>query len=233
MKIDGSTALVTGANRGLGAEFARQLVDRGARRVYAAARNPDLITNRDVTPVRLDVTSPADVAAAVAAHGDLTLLINNAGISAGKGVLDVEGLDAAQRQMETNVWGPFRLAAGFAPVLAANGGGAIVDMLSVLSWLTLPSTGTYSISKAAAWSLTNALRLELAEQGTLVVGVHAGLIDTDMAARFDQPKIAPADVVSQALDAVEQGRTEVLADDISRAVKSTLSDPVIVEPASL
>lgn len=227
MDIQGSVAFVTGANRGLGAEFARRLLEQGASRVYAGVRQPASITDPDIVPVRLDVTSPDDIAAAVAACADVTLLVNNAGIAVGGSLLGPDALDAACREMNTNVWGPFALSTGFAPVLAANGGGAIVNVLSVLSWLSLPGVPTYSMSKAAAWSLTNGLRVELAQQGTLVVGVHAGFIDTDMAAHVDQPKIAPADVVSQVLGAVRDDRPEVLADEITRSVKASLSNPVV------
>jgi NAD(P)-dependent dehydrogenase (short-subunit alcohol dehydrogenase family) len=226
MDIAGSVALVTGANRGLGAEIARQLVSRGAARVYAGARDPGSITDPSLVPLRLDVTSPADVAAAIAAAPDVTLLVNNAGIAGGGPLVSETALETGRQQMDTNVWGPLALATGFAPTLAANGGGAIVNVLSVLSWLSLPGTATYSMSKAAAWSLTNALRQELADQGTLVVGVHAGFIDTDMTAHIDQPKIAPADVATQILDAVASGAPEVLADDVTRHVRSTLSTPL-------
>ncbi|MGW4960100.1 SDR family oxidoreductase [Nonomuraea sp. NPDC004186] len=219
MKISGSVALVTGANRGLGAAFAQALLDRGARTVYAAARNPATITGTNLTPIELDVTDPAAVAAAAERCGDVDLLVNNAGISR-SGSSD---LDSARAEMDTNYFGTLSMSRAFAPVLARNGGGALVNVLSVLSFITFPQASGYAASKAAAWSLTNALRLELKEQGTHVLGVHAGYIDTDMAAHVTGPKITPEEVVAQALDALETGAYEVLADAISRQSKAGLS----------
>jgi NAD(P)-dependent dehydrogenase (short-subunit alcohol dehydrogenase family) len=223
MRIEGSVALVTGANRGLGRAFAGLLLDHGAVKVYGAARDPGAVTAEGVTPVRLDVTSPADVAAAVERCGDVTLLVNNAGISTGTGVLASDAIDAGRREVETNVLGTLAVSRAFAPILGRNGGGAVVNVLSVLSWLAFPSTALYAASKAAAWSLTNSLRLELQSQGTLVVGVHCGFLDTDMAASVDAPKLAPEAVVEQTLEAIEHGRPEVLADDVSRQVRAALS----------
>jgi NAD(P)-dependent dehydrogenase (short-subunit alcohol dehydrogenase family) len=223
MKISGSVALVTGANRGLGHAFARALIERGARTVYAGARDPATITDPDLVPVKLDITDAADVAAAAALCGDVTLLVNNAGVSYNSPLLAAPALDGARAEMETNYFGTLALCRAFAPILGANGGGALVNMLSVASFRSLPQIGSYSASKAAAWSLTNGVRLELAAQGTLVVGVHAGFIDTDMAARIDQPKISPIEVARQAFDAVEAGQLEVLADGQSRDVKAALS----------
>src|SRR5437870_1297119 len=226
MDIEGSIALVTGANRGLGSAFARLLVERGAARVYAAARNPDLLTLDEVIPVHLDITSAADIAAAAQRCDDVTLLINNAGISTRTSALADGAVDAGRREMETNFFGTLAMSRAFAPILADNGGGALVNVLSVVSWVARPASAMYCASKAASWSLTNALRVELAPQGTLVVGVHAGFIDTDLAAAVDGPKIAPGDVATQTLDAVQHGRYEVLADDTSRRVKAALAEEV-------
>jgi NAD(P)-dependent dehydrogenase (short-subunit alcohol dehydrogenase family) len=223
MLIENSVALVTGANRGLGLAFAKALLERGARKVYAAARDPASVTLPGVVPLRLDVTDPAQVEAAAREAGDVTLLINNAGISQRASVLGDNGIDAARAQLETNFFGPFVTSRAFAPVLKRNGGGAILNVLSVLSWVTLPGSVTYSASKAAAWALTNGLRGELRAQETQVLGLHVGYIDTDMTAAVTDPKSDPADVVRAALDALEQGKEEVLADDISRAVKRGLS----------
>lgn len=223
MNVEGSVALVTGANRGLGEAFTRVLLENGAAKVYGGARDPRLITASGVAPVKLDITSAEDVAAAAALASDVTLVINNAGISTGTAILADDAVASARLEIETNVLGPLLVSRAFAPVLAGNGGGAIVNVLSVLSWLAMPPTAMYSAAKAAAWSLTNSLRLELAPQGTLVVGVHVGFMDTDMAAGVDAPKVSPEIVVEATLDALREGRPEVLADDISRFVKAHLS----------
>ncbi len=222
MQISGSVALVTGANRGLGRVFARELVIGGAARVYGAARNPAGVTEPGVTPVALDVTDPGQVAAAARRCADVSLLINNAGVMKASTFIGPPDPDAARAEMETNYFGTLSMCRAFAPVLAAAGGGAIVNMLSVTSFYTNPFNASYGASKAAAWSLTNGVRLELHHQGTLVVAVHAGFIDTDMAALVDAPKISPESVVQQAFDAVEAGRVEVLADERTRQVKSAL-----------
>ena len=221
MKIRDSVAFVTGANRGIGLAFVQELLAGGARKVYAAARQPERITLAGVERVRLDVTNPEDVAAAARQCTDVNLLINNAGIALRTGFLAPDSVEAARSEMETNYYGPLLLSRAFAPLLAKNGGGAIVNLLSVLSWV---AAGTYSASKAAAWALTNWLRTALREQGTQVVGVHVALVDTDMASGLTLPKVKPVDVVRQALSAVEGGRDEVLADDLTRQVKAGLSD---------
>lgn len=219
MKIQNSVALVTGANRGLGAAFARGLLAAGAAKVYAAARDPSSVQLPGVAPVRLDVTHPEHAAALARELGDVTLLVNNAGIFEFGPLLEAGSVDALRRQVETNAVGPLRLIQAFAPVLARNGGGAVVNVLSALSWLTLPGTGAYSASKAAGWALGNALRQELKAQRTELLAIHAAFIDTDMARGVPGPKIAPEDVVRQAIAALEAGRTELLADDVTRGVK--------------
>ena len=170
------------------------------------------------------MTNPEDVAAAARQCNDVNLLINNAGIALWTGFLAPDSIEAARSEMETNYYGPLLLSRAFAPVLAMNGGGAIVNLLSVVSWVAVPSAGTYSASKAAAWALTNWLRTALREQGTQVVGVHAGPVDTDMASEITLPKVKPIFVVRQALSAVEAGRDEVLVDEVTRQVKAGLSD---------
>lgn len=222
MNIEGSVVLVTGANRGLGAEYVRQLLDRGAAKVYAGARKPETVTTDGAIPLQLDVTSPSDIQAAVAQCSDLTMLINNAGVVIGSRILAEQSLENAKAEFETNVWGPFNLSKAFAPVLAANGGGAIVNVLSAVSWMSIKEVATYAMSKSAAWSLTNALRLELSRQGTLVVAVHPAFIDTDMAAGVDMPKTSPFQVVERTLDGVVAGLPEVLADDTAAFVKNSL-----------
>jgi NAD(P)-dependent dehydrogenase (short-subunit alcohol dehydrogenase family) len=224
-QIDGSTALISGANRGLGRAFAQALVARGAK-VYGGARDPRTIVDAGVIPVQLDITDPESVAAAVLQASDTTLLINNAGILRGGGLLGAPNLDGARAEMETNYFGTLEMIRQFAPVLGRNGGGTLVNMASVLSWVTFPVVGGYAASKAAEWSLTNAVRQELSAQNTLVVGVHAGYIDTDMAAGVEDAKISPEEVVAQVLAAIEVGQEEVLADGLSRAVKAGLSEPV-------
>jgi len=223
MKIAHSVAFVTGANRGLGLAFARALLAGGARKVYAAARDPDAVSLPGVTAVRLDVTDPDAVAAAARAAGDVDLLVNNAGIARGSAFLADGGVEAARAEMETNYFGPLLVSRAFAPILARNGGGAILNVLSALSWISLPTSATYGASKAAAWSLTNGLRNELRGQGTQVLGLHVGYMDTDMTARIDAPKSRPEDVVKLTLASLEAGAEEVLADEVSRAIKQGLS----------
>jgi NAD(P)-dependent dehydrogenase (short-subunit alcohol dehydrogenase family) len=227
MKISGSVALVTGANRGLGRAIARALVERGAGTVYAGARDPGTVIDPGLVPVKLDITDPADIAAAAARCGDVTLLVNNAGVYHPGSLLGPATLDDARHEMEINYFGTLALSRAFAPILGANGGGALVNVLSVLSHVSVPGMGSYAASKSAAWSLTNGVRLELAPQGTLVVGVHAGFIDTDMAAHVTQPKERPENVAARTLDAVEAGQPEVFVDEISRQVKAGLSGELV------
>src|SRR5579864_8193703 len=232
MRIDGSVALVTGANRGLGRVYARELVSRGAARVYGAARDPGAVTEPGVIPIALDITDPERVAQVAAQCTDVNLLVNNAGALKYSTFTGAPNLDAARLEMETNYFGTLSMCRAFAPVLAGNGGGAIVNMLSVTSFYTNPFDASYGASKAAAWSLTNGIRLELHHQGTLVVAVHASFIDTDMAApATNVPKDSPESVVRQALDAVEAGQVEVLADERTRTVKAELSrDQELIYP---
>ncbi|MEU7617948.1 SDR family oxidoreductase [Micromonospora rifamycinica] len=221
MQINGAVALVTGANRGIGRQFASQLLGRGAR-VYATARRPELVDLPGATVLALDITDPASVAAAAAAAPDVNLLINNAGVST---AADLVGGDLAEvrRELDTHFWGTLSVIRAFAAQL---GDGAILNVLSALSWFAHPGSGAYSVAKAAEWSLTNSVRLELAAQRTLVTGLHMGAVDTDMMAGYDIPKIDPADVVRQALDAIEADRIEVLADGTAATVKASLAaDP--------
>ena len=223
MKISRSVALVTGANRGLGRVYARELVARGAGRVYGAARDPAAVTEPGVMPIALDITDADRVARVAAQCADVTLLVNNAGVLKYSTFTGAPDLDAARAEMETNYFGTLSMCRAFAPVLAANGGGAIINMLSVTSFYSNPFDASYGASKAAAWALTNGVRLELHHQHTLVVAVHASFIDTDMAALTNAPKDTPESVARQALDAVDAGQIEVLADDRSRTVKAELS----------
>jgi NAD(P)-dependent dehydrogenase (short-subunit alcohol dehydrogenase family) len=214
--------LVTGANRGLGAVFARTLLERGARHVYAGARDPDMVTDSDVVPIRLDITEPDQVADAAERCADVTLLINNAGVLADSPLLAAPTVQAARTEMEVNYFGKLSMCRAFAPVLARNGGGAMVNVLSVASFFTNPAMGSYAASKAAAWALTNGVRVELRRQGTQVVAVHAGYIDTDMAAHVTGSKSSPEAVVTTTLDALEAGAEEVLADERTRQIKAAV-----------
>ncbi|MER6443160.1 SDR family oxidoreductase [Streptomyces sp. NPDC001185] len=224
MRIENSTALVTGANRGLGREFTRQLLARGARRVYATARDPRSIDVDGAVPLKLDVTDVASVDAAVRAAPDVDLLINNAGIATMQPVL-TGNLDTIRREVETNAFGTLQVTRGFAPTLGRNGGGGIVTVLSAASWYAVPGNAAYSVSKAAAWNLNNAFRVELANQHTQVLGAHAGLIDTDMTAGWDFPKISAEEFVTTVLDGLAAGEIEVVADDFARRAKASLSGP--------
>jgi NAD(P)-dependent dehydrogenase (short-subunit alcohol dehydrogenase family) len=223
MQIEGSVALVTGANRGLGHAIARALVEGGAAKVYAAARDPQTVTDPGLVPVALDVTDHAQVAAVAAELTDVDLVVNNAGVASVAFALTAD-LEQARRELEVNYLGTLAVAQAFAPVLKANGGGALVNVLSVVSFVSQAHLTTYSASKAAQWSITNALRVALREQGTLVTGVHVGYIDTDLAAGIDAEKHAPADVAAAILDGVRNGAEEVLVDELSRTVKAALPD---------
>lgn len=223
MHIQNATVLVTGANRGLGAEFARQALARGANKVYAAARVPESVTLEGVVPVRLDVTDAAAVAALAAELGDVDLVINNAGVAGAGKLLAEDGADALRWMLETNVFGILNMSRHFAPVLQRNGGGAFVNVLSVASWKSNPALAGYAVTKAAAWSLTNGVRDALREQGTQVLGVHVGMIDTDLTRGFDLPKLSPDTVVARSFAALEAGAGEVLVDEITRAVKQGLN----------
>ena len=223
MLIKDSVVFITGANRGLGLAFAKAALAAGAKKVYGAARDPASITLAGVTPVALDVTDVAQVEAAAQACGDVTLLVNNAGISRNANLLGAGAIEAARAELETNFFGVWSVVRSFAPVLARNGGGAVLNVLSALAWTTFPGVATYSTTKSAAWSLSNGLRNELAAQGTQVTSLHVGYMDTDMAAHAQGEKASPDHVALQALAGVEAGHFEVLADETSRQLKQSLS----------
>jgi NAD(P)-dependent dehydrogenase (short-subunit alcohol dehydrogenase family) len=223
MKISGSTALVTGANRGLGQALVQALREAGCRKIYAAARNIDgTAASATIEPVRLDITKSDDVSAAATRCGNVDLLINNAGVAAFMPLLAAPTIDNARLEMETNYFGTLAMCRAFAPVLGRNGGGALVNILSVTSWFNVPVQGSYCASKAAAWSLTKAARFELRAQGTLVVGVYAGYIDTDMTAGLSIAKTRPQDIAARVLAGIEAGTEEILADDRARNVHAEL-----------
>ncbi|GLW10206.1 short-chain dehydrogenase [Microtetraspora sp. NBRC 13810] len=225
MKIENSVAVVTGGNRGLGRHFVTQLIARGAT-VYAAARRPETVDVPGAVPLRLDVTRPETVAEAARIAAGATLLINNAGISTHTSLLDGD-LDQIRLEMETHYFGTLGVTRAFAPVIAANGGGAILNVLSVLSWWHPPVFGAYSTAKAASWALTNVLRQELAPKGIEVASLHVGYMDTDMAASVPaEEKLDPGIVAAAALDGIAAGQPEIIADEISRQAKQSLSGPV-------
>lgn len=220
--LQGRVVLVTGANGGLGDQFVSQALLRGAAKVYAAARIPKDVTDSRVVPLPLDITDPDAVAGAATTAADVDLVVNNAGIApTGDSISGPE--DELRRVFETNFFGTVRVANAFAPVLGRNGGGTLVNVLSAAAWLSVP-TG-YAASKAALWSATNALRLELLGQGTQVIGLLVGMVDTPMSSRWDVPKVSAASVVTQAYDGVVAGALEVLADDSTRELKAHLARP--------
>lgn len=220
--LKGQTVLVTGANRGMGREYITQLLDeRGVAKVYATARNPETIniTDARVVPLRLDVTDAASVAAVSDATPDVGVLINNAGLLRGASVLSAD-TTALREELETNLFGPLAMASAFADRIADRNG-AIVNVSSVLAWW--PVGASYGVTKAALWSATDSMRLELASRGVQVMGVYVGLVDTDMASfAGDSPKSSPVDVVRQVLDGLESGAEEVLADEMTRQVRAQL-----------
>jgi NAD(P)-dependent dehydrogenase (short-subunit alcohol dehydrogenase family) len=233
VKIAGSVVLVTGANRGMGRHYVEQLLERGASKVYATARRPESVDLPGAEVLALDVTDPESIRAAAVAAPDVTFVVNNAGISTGHNLITGD-LAVIRHELETNFFGPLAVVREFAPVLAANGGGAVLNMLSAMSWFSFDGANSYGVAKAAEWSMTNGIRLELIGQGTHVAGVHIGLVDTDMAAGFDLPKSAPADIVRIALDGIEAGLIEIVADDWSAQVKASLSaDPALFYPQTV
>lgn len=223
VNIQGSTVVVTGGQRGLGKAIVDEVLQRGAAKVYATARAPRPSDDPRVVSLALDVTDAESVAALADNAPDAQIVFNNAGIVGGHSLLGSD-IEEIREVFETNYFGALRVAKAFAPILSDNGGGALVDIHSVLSWLG--GYGAYGASKAALWSATNSLRIELESQGTLVTGVHLGFTDTDMIADIDAEKNDPRDVARAIVDGVESGAAEVLADDLTRHVKSALSGPV-------
>lgn len=225
MNIENSVVLVTGANRGIGLAFVRELLARGAHKVYAGARDPSTVTLPGVQALRLDVTKPDEVAAAAQQATDVTLVINNAGIAQPGGFLLQDSSAVARRIFETNFFGTLNVSQAFAPILKANGGGALLNVLSVASWLNDGALAAYSASKSAAWSLTNALRHELAAQKTQVVGLHMAYVDTDLTRGFEVQKSSAEEIVQRALDGLEAGADEVLADMLTQQIRQGLVAP--------
>ncbi len=228
MKVAGSVVLVTGANRGIGRAYVAALLERGAGKIYATARRVEAVADLarahpgKVETLALDITDPKAIAAAASRCADVTLLVNNAGVNRGRGLLAAPDLEAVRQEMETNYFGTLAMCRAFAPVLKRNGGGALVNILSVVSWFNAPMQGTYCASKAAGWSLTKAVRFELNAQGTLVVAVYPGYIDTDMTANIPGPKASAATIAQRVLAGIAAGDEEVLTDERATAVNAEL-----------
>ena len=223
MDIRGKVVLVTGANRGLGKAFVTALLEGGAAKVYAGARDPGSVNIPGSTPIALDITDQASVNRAAEQCADVSVVINNAGFLQYGSLLADDSVENLQQHFDVNTLGTLRVSRAFAPSLARQGSGALINVLSVLSWLSPPGAGGYSTSKSAQWGLTNGLRGELREQNTLVIGVHPAYIDTDMVAGVDAPKSTPQEVVALTLKALKEDREEVLVSDTSRGVKASLS----------
>ena len=230
MKIQGSTALVTGSNRGIGRAFVEALIARGAKKVYATARDPSKLKDLaaahpdKIHVLTIDITKPAQIAAAAAQAADVNLLVNNAGINRKKGLIASAVLDDARDEMETNYFGTLAMCRAFAPILKRNGGGAIINILSILARVSLPAYGSLCASKAAALSMTQGVRAELAKQHTFVVGVMPGAVDTDMERDFEGPKENPADVANASLQAVEDGVEDAYPGGMAQGVTHGLAD---------
>jgi NAD(P)-dependent dehydrogenase (short-subunit alcohol dehydrogenase family) len=232
MDISTSTPVVTGAARGLGFHLVDELLERGVPRVYALARDPGRVRHDDrVVPVAFDLLDPATIAAAARSAADATLLINNASTATFAGPLDAT-VDGVQQEMAANFDGTYATIRAFVPVLEANGGGRIVNVLSLLALASTPPMTGYSASKAAAHSLTQALRPVLAARGIGVHGVYPGGIDTDMLAGIDAPKTAPAQVAAAILDALADGVEDIFPDPNAQAMATVWwSDPKAFERA--
>ncbi len=221
--ISGAAALVTGGNRGFGRAMVEELLDRGAAKVYATSRSSQPRGDERVIPLAVDVGDDRSVAAAAEVAADVSIVVNNAGISLNTPVLDAP-LSDISAELDTNLFGLIRVTREFAPVLARHPSSSLVNVLSVLSWVAFGKG--YEISKAAAWSATNSMRVGLRDQGTIVTALHVGYMDTDMTAGLDAPKIDPREVARQVADGILAGEYEILADEISRTVKSQLSNDV-------
>jgi NAD(P)-dependent dehydrogenase (short-subunit alcohol dehydrogenase family) len=222
--INGATVLVTGGNRGFGLAVVNETLARGALKVYATSRSPQPQHDQRIVPLVLDVTDDTAVAAVADAASDVSIVVNNAGVALGTPLFD-SPLDRIREELETNLFGMIRIARAFEPSLALHASSSLVNVLSVVSWLALGDG--YSISKAAAWSATNSMRTRLIEQGTIVTAVHVGYMDTDLTAGFDAPKADPREVARQTANAIEAGTFELLADDITRTIKSKLSADIL------
>ncbi|MDR3462474.1 MAG: SDR family NAD(P)-dependent oxidoreductase [Beijerinckiaceae bacterium] len=219
MRIEGAVALVTGASRGIGFALVEGLIARGVSHVYATARTPRVQNGPDgrdrLIPLRMDVTNEPGVLGVAALANDVTLLVNNAGMLTPGGVFDVEAAQI-RREMETNCLGLINVARVFAPVIERNGGGVILNVLSISALANAPTIGVYSASKAAAWSATQAMRAELAAKNIQVLAAFPGPVDTDMTRKLQVVKTSAKDVAEAMLDGIEQGMPEIFPDPMSK-----------------
>ncbi|NLS19419.1 SDR family NAD(P)-dependent oxidoreductase [Rhizobium sp. P40RR-XXII] len=233
MDVAKNTVFITGANRGLGLAFAREAVRRGASKVYAGMRNTSGFSEPGIVPVQIDVTDKASVATAAEIAADTNILVNNAGIAALiDGPLAEDFETQSQRLFDTNYYGVVRVSQAFEQALSNKSHAAIINVLSDIVWLPRPILTPYAASKAAAWSFTNQLRHHLRDRGIQVLGLHVGFVDTDLTNGIDVPKASPADVVRQTYHALAIGKSEIMADEGTALLKSTLAavDPGYISP---
>ncbi len=236
MDIENSVVLITGANRGIGKGYVEGFLEAGAKKIYLGVRNPDSVSDivtanpEKLIPLQLDVTNPEHIRAAAETAKDVTILVNNAGVLFMSSLQDAQTPENAHKEMEVNYFGPLALIQAFAPILKVNGGGAIVTVSSIAGHLSFPGIATYSASKAAVHSLIMATRMELAAQGTQVIGVYPGPIDTDMTRDFDMEKAPASQVAQETIKALRENIEDVFTDEMARDLYQSLrQDPKAVE----